>query len=371
MFLFIMLISKNKIILEILQKKEHASNTISLKEPLSMFLKMYFLEFGQQHIEFVAIVYIEHLTESVDPKMLKKLFRFLCLAFAITNLCASDIITDFCEFCKGNHISFNFPKPIEQVSKFAQIEHLDELIAPNYSFINTSNFYRGLLSRVSDDYFCYCENEIEKQLIFILLYLPGMKSVTFITDENTDSYLFITVAIGELSFYKLNWHMHRNCLNVVEFILDIEDLRILILDVYSSVDLNECEYFGFNGMTQLTTLHINLNKPSYSDSANLTNYALDATFLRDMKNLTELKLNCASDEFEVHLPKEIFLGLHSLSTISLEECKFNNITAEHFEHLTSLRVLKLSYVQFDNFDWLRYKCCICFLNYVCKFNIQK
>lgn len=163
--------------------------------------------------------------------------------------------------------------------------------------------------------------------------------------------------------------MHKKCLDVVETISKLKHLKIMILDIYSSVDLNKCEYSGTNGMSQLTTLYINLNKPSSLNYANLTNYAFNATFLRDMKKLTELKLNCESDLFEVHLPKETFLGLRNLSTISLERCNFNNITVEHFEHLTNLAVLNLSYTQFDNFDWLRYICCICFLYYVCIFYI--
>lgn len=324
---------------------------------------MYFLEFGKQHIEFVALVYIEHLKKRVDPKMVKKLFRCLCIAFAITNMCALKMIFNCCDIfellpiqtpklCKGNRP--DFPKQIEQVSKFSQIEHHDDMIALNCSFIDNLESYRRLLSQVNDDDFCYCVDGMKK-LYYIFHFL---NSVMIINDENTHSFQIFDLP------HQLNWHMHKKCFNVFETILEIDNLTTMILNVYSSVDLNKCEYFGFNGMTQLTALHINLNKPSYSDSANLTNYAFDATFLRNMKNLTELKLNCASDEFEVHLPKEIFLGLHSLSTISLEECKFNNITAEHFEHLTNLSVLNLSYVQFDNFDWLRYKCCICFLNYV-------
>lgn len=58
------------------------------------------MEFAQQHVEFGTLDFIEHLKEFVDPKMVKKLFKYLCIAFAIRNRCALDIIFNCCDVYK-------------------------------------------------------------------------------------------------------------------------------------------------------------------------------------------------------------------------------------------------------------------------------
>lgn len=180
-----------------------------------------------------------------------------------------------------------------------------------------------------------------------------MISLTINTNETTEVSHLYTVSRQAPYITSLILQMHNKCHNVTSVVAQFKHLKKLTLNIFNTVNLNECEDFSFEG-TQLTKLHVYLNKPTNLKSAKLRNYTFKPTFLRDMKNLKEFKLHCGFKEFEVDLPVEMFQGLSNLEGLALERCIFNNLSAKHFEDMTSLRVLNLSYVQFDDFDWLRY-----------------
>lgn len=180
-----------------------------------------------------------------------------------------------------------------------------------------------------------------------------IESLTINTNESTEFSDLYAVSQQVPNITTLNFRMFNKCYRVNSVVPQFKHLEMLIVNVFNSVDLNECEDFSFKG-TELTKLHIYLNKPTILKYPKLTNYTFTPTFLSDMKKLKELKLNCGLKDFEVGLPLEMFQGMSNLEVLALENCVFNSLSVYHFQNLTNLRVLNLSHVQFDDFDWLRY-----------------
>lgn len=197
------------------------------------------------------------------------------------------------------------------------------------------------------------DGSLENNKLFVQECKLRLISLTINTNETTEVSHLYTVSQQAPYITALNLQMHYKCHNVTSVVTQFKHLEKLTLNIMNTVNLNECEDFSFEG-TQLTKLHVYLNKPTNLKSPKLKNYTFKPTFLRDMKNLNEFKLHCGFKEFEVDLPVEMFQGLSNLEGLALESCIFNNLSARHFEDMTSLRVLNLSYVLFDDFDWLRY-----------------
>lgn len=181
-----------------------------------------------------------------------------------------------------------------------------------------------------------------------------VNSVEIYTNETMELSYIKDVVRHAPNITELAWHMHKKCQPVNDITFQFRHLINLKLKVYaSSVELNKCEDFSFNG-TQLTELHVYLMGPSRFESAKVTNYTITARFLHDMRNLKVFNLYCASKEFMINLPIEIFRGLRNVVELSLINCSFANLSTTHFEDLTNLRFINVSLSQFDGFDWLRY-----------------
>lgn len=177
-------------------------------------------------------------------------------------------------------------------------------------------------------------------------------TLTINTFEHTELSDLNTIPRLMPNITELSWGIHTNCQRVKDFIAQLKHLKVIKFDISRSVDLNKCVNFSFNSATQLTKLEINFNQ-LYVTSANLKRYAFKPTLLDHLKSLKEFKLNCGSELFEVHLPMEMFQGITNLSKLTLEKCSFNKLSAAHFQTLTNLRTLRLSYARFDDFLWLR------------------
>lgn len=212
-----------------------------------------------------------------------------------------------------------------------------------------ANCYRELDRAIQNGY-----DSKAKLNILVIVCKLHVRSFTMNSIENMEQSNFNIVPSHMTNITELSWKMHNKCHRANDFIAQFKYLKVLTFEAFSSVDLNECEDFSFNGAPQLTKLHININNPSYMYTSNLNSFAFNATLLRGMKNLKQFKLNCGTNMFEVDLPRDIFQGLKSLSELSLEHCRFSNLSTAHFQDLTNLRILNVSYARFNNLDWIRY-----------------
>lgn len=143
---------------------------------------------------------------------------------------------------------------------------------------------------------------------------------------------------------ELTWKMYDKCQAGNEIISNLKHLIKLELELNSFVDLNECD-FGLDGATQLNILFITLKW----NSANAL-----PTYLGDLMNLTELKLNCDPKNFEIDIPSKMFQGFGNLKKLTLSGCFINELSTQHFQNLVNLRVLNLMDAKIEHFDWLRY-----------------
>lgn len=297
--------------------------------------------------------------------MWEKLFRCLCIYLVIGTLSAHEVKIMNC--CDISEIVFKQKCTKWHSLEFGQkMTDVNCVLSPN-EITNKqliSQFEVSLMYRNMNDFY-YCTQKLERDPgtrrdpLFelnieniIKVCNPHVNSVTINTNETTElSYLY-DVAERAPHITQLRWRIHKQCQRVNEIITKFKQLKVLTFDIYNSVHLDNCEDFSLIG-TQLTELHINLNKPEDYLSANLKSYSFAATFLRDQQNLQQFILNCTSNQFEIDLPREMFQGLTELSQLSLENCEFNKLTPAHFQDLINLRVVNLSNAQFDDFDWLR------------------
>lgn len=295
-------------------------------------------------------------------KMWEKLFGCLCISLVIGNLRAHEVKIMNC--CDISEIVFG-----QKCTKWHSLEFRQKVTDVNCVLTSNqeliSQFEVSLRYHSMDDFY-YCTQKLEREpgtrrdphfeldiANISKVCNPHVHSVTINTNETTQlSYLYDVVGRAP-HITQLDWRIHKQCQRVNEIITKFKQLKVLTFDIYSSVDLDNCDDFSLNG-TNLNKLNINLNKPGNYISSNLKTFSFAATFLRDQKNLQQFTLNCTSNQFKVELPREMFQGLNDLSQISLENCDFNKLTPAHFQDLTNLRVLNLSNAQFDDLDWLRY-----------------
>lgn len=205
-------------------------------------------------------------------------------------------------------------------------------------------------TRCSQEYFSSDKSSIVNVLLGVCK--MEVRSLKIATNENTElsNLNYIERHAGNIT--ELSWEIDNECRISKLAAVFKHKLKVLTINAYSSLNLENCDDFSFNWATKLTKLHININKP-HKNSRNLGRYAFDPTFLRDTRKLQQFKLNCGHISFEVDLPRQMFQGLINLSELTLEHCSFNNLSALHFEDLTKLRVLNLSYARFDDFEFLR------------------
>lgn len=196
------------------------------------------------------------------------------------------------------------------------------------------------------------QKNAQEQTVLLGVCKMEVSSLKIARNENTElsNLNYIERHAGNIT--ELSWEIHNECRISKLAAVFKHKLKVLTIDAYSSVNLENCDDFSFNWATKLTKLNININKP-HKNSRNLNRYAFDPTFLRDTRKLQQFKLNCGHISFEVDLPRQMFQGLINLSELTLEHCSFNNLSALHFEDLTNLRVLNLSYARFDDFEFLR------------------
>lgn len=213
-----------------------------------------------------------------------------------------------------------------------------------------ANCYRELDWAIENGYESKAKLNILLEVCKLHVRSFTMNSIEFSTDQSN----FNIVPSHMTNITELSWKMHYKCHRANDFIAQFKYLKVLTIEAFSSVNLNECEDFSFDGAPQLTKLHININKPSYMYTSNLNSYAFNATLLRGLKNLKHFKLNCGTNMFEVDLPREMFQGLTSLSELTLEHCRFNKLSTAHFQDLTNLKILNVSYTRFSNLNWIRY-----------------
>lgn len=290
--------------------------------------------------------------------MLKTVFGNICILFAIGDLSSAFVCCElykvlFQQECRNlygvaeekciNSYMYNcLLTPVASYQQFVSQFHFDFFNAKDRKVlmdcihkINTNNASLKYVEHLVED----CHLRIE--------------SLTLNTNESTELSHFHAVSKQVPYISMLNIRMFNKCCRVNSVVPQFKHLEMLEVNIFNSVDLNECEDFSFKG-TKLTKFHIYLNKPSILKYPKYTNYSFDPTFLSDMENVKEFKLNCGLKDFEVELPIEMFQGLSNLEVLALENCVFNNLSVDNFKSLTTLRVLNLSYVQFDDFDWLRF-----------------
>lgn len=302
--------------------------------------------------------------------MWKRFLRGFCILFTISHISGLEIKSINC--CDLLEVVFRQKCVGWQRSKFEQVENTLSFkcfLFPMKTISSNQEIYRqfdGSFIPKNYENLKSCSHQLNNSknssilgkhthLIYTIEVCNlHVHSVEIYTNETMELSYINGVALHAPNITELIWHMHKKCQPVNDIIVQFRHLISLKLKVYaSSVELNKCEDFSFNG-TQLTELHVYLMGPSSFESAKLTNYTIPAGFLRDMRNLNKFKLNCASKEFMINLPIEIFRGLRNLEVLSQINCSFANLSTTHFQDLTNLRFINVSLSQFDGFDWLRY-----------------
>lgn len=292
-------------------------------------------------------------------KMWNKLFKYFCILLTIPNLSALEIKSLNC--C--DILEIVFMQKCTELERY-KLEHFKKTLSfkCSQSSIGTGmsnqNIYRefdaSFVPKNNND-LANCRQQLNttnhlnhSQIIYTLeICNLQVHSITIHTTESMELSHFNALARQVPNITELRWQMHEKCLPVNEIIVQFTHLKNLTLDVHSSVDLNKCKDYNTID-SQLQRLSISLNQTFEVKSVNLTK------LLPDMKHLNELKLNCGSKVFEISFKKEVFQGMSHLKELALLNCSFVNLSAEHFQDLTSLKVLNLSSSQFDDFDWLRY-----------------
>lgn len=165
--------------------------------------------------------------------------------------------------------------------------------------------------------------------------------VDFLEIETTAaSNLLEKVEWQTLEIENLQWKMEEKCHNINQITGKLKKLNYLLLHFLNTVE--KCEETTFVNATQLTELTIMVSSV----------LAFPENFLSHLKNLQELTIFCTFI-WEHVVNSFMFSGLNNLKTLSLQWCRFQNLSVPHFNDLTSLRTLSLNYAEFNDLNWLR------------------
>lgn len=307
--------------------------------------------------------------------MRKKLFGNICTLFALGNLSSALVCCTISKVLFKQKCTKEYKHQLDELSYNCQLGPVESISSYQEPI---SQFKLSFGTNKRND-FVNCIKELKKnregsgkisrRSASCILH---MNSITINTNETTELSHLYTISRQAPNITSLKWRIHNKCHHVTSFVSQFKHLEELTISL-SSINLSSCEGFSFNG-TQLTKLHINLRKSPNLKKTKFNKYTFSATFLGEIKNLKEFKLNCGDKQFEVDMPQEMFHGLSNLEKLALETCDFKHFSAAHFQELKSLKVLNLSYAQFDDYDWLRYELyCYDFLYVLlyCEANIKR